>query len=284
MEEPVYVSSFTTDSGEPALKIWDAGQGFLRIDYFDGMQFWLDRKGTAIWALWPETLLIEDVASYLLGPVLGLVLRLRGVTCLHASAIAFGNFAAAFVGSEGAGKSTTAAALAHRGHPVVSDDIVALVEQDGAFFVLPAYPYLCLWPDSVKLLYGSGDALPPFSPTWDKRQLLLAENRLQFEETPLPLGAIFLLGERIADPVAPFVEELSPKEALMALVTGSYATNFLDKDMRRREFDLLGRLVTSIPVRRLRPHKESLRIGDLCDLIDKACDYLPQVHSHPLRP
>jgi len=272
---PVYVSSITTDSGEPALKVWKTAEGLLRMDYFDGMQFWLDAAGNRIWAVWPDPLLVEDAATYLLGPVLGWVLRLRGVTCLHASAVAFGRFAAAFVGCAGAGKSTTAAALARRGHPVVSDDIVALVERDGAFAVMPAYPYLCLWPDSVKLLYGSGEALPAFSPSWDKRQLRLAENRLGFEEQPLPLGAVFLLGERSLEPAAPFIEDPAPKEALLALVGDSYATNFLDREMRRSEFELLGRLVNRIPVRRLRPHKDSLRIGDLCDLIDKACEHLP---------
>jgi hypothetical protein len=241
------------------------------MDYFDGMQFWLDAGGTRIWASWPDTLLIEDAATYLLGPVLGWVLRLRGVTCLHASAVAFGGFVAAFVGCAGAGKSTTAAALARRGHPVVSDDIVALAEKEGAFAVMPAYPYLCLWPDSVRLLYGSDEALPAFSPSWDKRQLRLAENRLGFEEQPLPLGAVFLLGERSAEATAPFIENPAPKEALLALVGDSYATNFLDREMRKSEFELLGRLVNRVPVRRLRPHREASRIDGLCDAIEKVC-------------
>ena len=168
-------------------------------------------------------------------------LRLRGVTCLHASAVAFGRFAAAFVGGAGAGKSTTAAALARRGHAVVSDDIVALAERDGAFFVLPAYPYLCLWPDSVKLLYGSGDAPPAFSPSWDKRQLRLAENRLGFEEQRLLLGAVFLLGERSLEPAAPFIEDPAPKEALLALLETPTRPTSVDRETRKSEFELLGR-------------------------------------------
>ena len=141
-EISTYVSSTLLENGEPALQIWQIANGtLLRMEYFDGVQFWLDREGKTIWALWPNTLTIEDAATYLLGPVLGLLLRLRGVTCLHASAVTFDDSAVAFAGCEGAGKSTTAAALARRGHSVISDDIVAITERDGAFFVFPAYPY-----------------------------------------------------------------------------------------------------------------------------------------------
>ena len=267
----VYTSIFSTEAGEPALRIWKTAQGLLRMDYFDGAKFWLDEMGRTIWAVWPATLQIEDAATYLLGPVLGWVLRVRGVTCLHASAVAIHGTAVAFVGWAGAGKSTTAATLARRGHAVITDDIVALVERNEALVAMPAYPYLCLLPDAVKLLYGSNEALPAFSPSWDKRRLQLEENRLGFEQQPLPLGSIFLLGERSAEPDAPFIEEVAPKEALLALVANSYATNLLDREMRKNEFEVLGRLVNRIPVRRLRSHRESARIEALCDLIEKAC-------------
>ena len=121
----------------------------LHLAYSDGTQFWLDRKGAAIWAAWSERSSLENAISYLLGPVLGLLLRLRGIVCLHASAVAFDDHCVAFVGSAGAGKSTTAAAFAKLGCGIVSDDIVGLVERDGIFYVLPAYPHLCLWPESV---------------------------------------------------------------------------------------------------------------------------------------
>jgi hypothetical protein len=271
-EELVYASSHLAESGESALRIWKIANGaLLRLDYFDGVRFWLDSNATSIWAVWPSALSLEDVATYLLGPVLGLLLRLRGVPCLHASAVAFGGRAVAFVGAEGTGKSTTAAALASRGHAVISDDIVALLDRDASFSVLPAYPYLSLWPESVKMLYGPGKNLPAFSPSYEKRQLFLAENRLKFQEAPVSLGAVFLLGHRVANTTAPFVETLAAPEALVALIANSYATNLLDKNMRSREFELLGRLVTAIPNLRLRPHDDGSRMGLLCDLIQAQC-------------
>jgi hypothetical protein len=271
-EELLYASAYTAETGEPALRIRRIANGaFLRLDYFDGTRFWLDPVGTSVWAAWPATQSLEDVATYLLGPVLGLLLRLRGVPCLHASAVVFGDSAVAFAGSEGRGKSTTAAALASRGRAVVSDDIVGLVERDGSFFVLPTYPYLSLWPESVKMLYGPEKKVSSFSANYDKRQLVLAENRLRFQEKQMRLGAVFLLGERSADSAAPFLETLSPGESLIALVANSYATNMLDKDMRAREFEVLGRLLLTVPVSRLRPHQDGSRIGGLCDLIDEKC-------------
>lgn len=263
-----YASSFLLESGEPVLRVWQIANGaLLRVDYFNGMQFWVDAQGTQIWAVWPDSLTLEDATIYLLGPVLGLVLRLRGVTCLHASAVAFGDRAVAFLGDAGAGKSTTAAAFAGRGHAVLSDDIVALLERDNAFFVLPACPYLCLWPDSAYMLYGAGKTLPRLSPNDDKRQLSLAGNGLRFEEQPRPLKAILVLGERTTGTNAPLVERLRPQDNLLSLVANSYATNLLDVEMRAREFELLGRLVASVPIWGLRPHTDPSRIDQLCDLI-----------------
>jgi len=266
-EELTYVSSDLNASGEPALRISKMEQGaFVRLAYEDGTQFWMNRKREHIWANWPDTLSLENATSYLLGPVLGLVLRLRGVICLHASAVAFGERSVAFVGAAGAGKSTTAAAFAREGYGVISDDVVALSEQADTFQVLPAYPHLCLWPDSVHMLYGSREALPRIIPDWEKRRLMLGSQETRFESRSLPLGAVYILGERRPD-AAPLVEAVRPQAALLSLVADTYANKILDREMRAREFELLGRLVTTVPIRRIYPHTDAAKLKELCRVI-----------------
>ena len=269
----MYESSYLNETAEPVLRIWRIAPGtHLRLSYCDGTQFWLDREGVTLWALWPDTSSLENTTSYLLGPVFGLLLRLRGMICLHASAVTLQDRSIAFVGSEGAGKSTTAAAFVRRGHPAISDDIVALAE-GGDFRVMPAYPHLALWPDSVNLLYGSSHVLPHISPDWQKRRLALGHQVNGFEQRSLPLGAIYILGDRRADP-APFVETISDREALMALVVNSYATNILDREMRAQEFNIFSRLVSSVPVRHIIPHQDPARIEELCQVIQEDFELL----------
>ncbi len=266
-EALTYTSSHSAATGEPALRVWRVKKdAYLRIAYSDGTQFWVDRKRETLWAVWPENLSLEDTSSYLLGPILGLLLRLRGVTCLHASAIAIRERSVAFVGPEGVGKSTTAGAFAQQGHGILSDDIAAVIEREGAFYIQPAYPHLSLWPESVKMLYGTAEALPRFSPGWEKRRLALGDEGARFENRALPLGAVYLLGERRADP-APYVEPLPPQAALLSLVTDTYANKILDRELRAQEFAVLGRLVTMVPIRRVYPHLEATRLGELCRVI-----------------
>jgi hypothetical protein len=270
VEELYYVSSETDEHGEPAFRIWrTADRKFLRMDYGDGIRFWFDRGGTSVWCTWPENLTEGDAAVYLLGPILGLLLRLRGVTCLHASAAAFGRHAVAFAGPEGAGKSTTATALGRRGHAIISDDIVAIEERDGGFFVLPAHPYVCLWPESVEMLYGGQKTIPVFATTWDKGRLSLSEHNLEFQGHALPLAAIYLLGERTPAAQAPHMEVAPSRDSLMALIANSYGANLLEKEMRAREFELLGRLVARVPIWRLRASQDWSKIDDLCALIEE---------------
>jgi hypothetical protein len=267
-EELVYTSSYNDESGNPGLRIWKSTDDvFLHLFYYDRIEFWLERKGRAVWAVWPETSTLEDASSYLLGPVLGLLLRLRGVTCLHASAVALENRSIALVGAEGTGKSTTAAAFAREGHGVIADDVAALEECSVGFRVIPAYPHVSLWPDSVEMLYGSSEALPRFSAGWEKRRLSLGENGARFEKNALPLGAVYLLGERRPDP-APYVEVMRSQAALLSLVADSYANKILDREMRSKEFEVLGRLASTVPVRRVFPHSDAARLRDLCRVIE----------------
>ena len=281
-EELTYASADTNAAGEPALRIFKVDEGvFVRLAYEDGTQFWLDGKRKNIWATWPPESCIENTASYLLGPILGLLLRLRGVTCLHASAVAFEDRSVAFVGQTGAGKSTTAAAFAQQGYGVISDDIVALVEREGALYAMPAYPHLCLWPESVGMLYDSPEALPRLMPDWDKRRLTLGEEGTRFESRCLPLGAIYVLSERRPDP-APYIEAIRPQNALLALVADTYANKILDREMRAREFAILGRLVTTVPVRRVYPHEDPTRLAELCRVVREDLESLdlPGIAQH----
>jgi hypothetical protein len=266
-EELTYASPATNPTGKPDLRILRIGGGeFVRLAYADGTDFWLDRRREHVWAAWANTSSLENTASYLLGPVLGLLLRLKGVPCLHASAVAFKSQGVAFVGGTGAGKSTTAAALARQGFGILSDDIVALREAEDGIQVMPGYPHLCLWPESVEIFYDSAEALPRIVPDWEKRRLVLANEGMRFEKRPLRLAAIYFLGDRQPDQ-APFVETIRAQEALLSLVANTYANKILDRDLRAREFDFLSRLVETVPIRRIIPHSDSSRIGDLCRVI-----------------
>jgi hypothetical protein len=248
---------------------WKLADGaYFRLLYSDGTEFVVDRSGTRVWANWPEPLTAEDMATYLLGPVLGFVLRLRGVTCLHASLVAVGERAIALLGPPGSGKSTTTAAFATQGYPVLADDMAPLQDQGDTFLVQPTYPRLRLWPDAVRLLYGSPEALPCLTPSWDKRYVDLTQNGYRFQQKPLPLAAIYFLGEPSADPAAPFIETVPVRTGLITLVTNAYTTHLLDKAMRAREFELLSRVVAGVPVRRvMTPHADGDYLSKLCKSI-----------------
>ena len=268
-EVVTYTSAETNSAGEPALRILSVALGeFIRLAYYDGTEFWLDRKQAHVWATWPDTASLENTTAYLLGPVLGLLLRFRGVTCLHASAITIEDTSVAFVGVPGAGKSTTAAAFARQGFAILSDDIVALAESEGAFQVMPGCPYLRLWPESVKMFHDTPEVLPRIIPDGEKRRFSLGNVGARFENRPLRLGAIYLLGDRRPDP-APYVETIRAQAALLALVADTYGNHVLSRDLRAQEFGVLSRLVEKVPTRRVFPHKDSSRIGDLCQVIQE---------------
>jgi len=259
-------SSTLDEHGNPTRIVLELKDGsYFHYLYADGTEFVLDREGTEVWARWPAPLTLEDTVTYLLGPIFGFVMRLRGFICFHASAVVIGNSVTLFVGTAGAGKSTLAAAFAKLGHAIVSDDVAVIVDRGDYFLVRPAYPRVRLWGDSVHAFYGAEDSLPLLTPNWDKRYLDLTSAGHHFFEQPARLEQIYLLSERASE--GPLFDEISMSDKLIALVANSYATYVMDREMRRQEFELISRLLHSVPVRRVRPPSEMSRLDGMCKLI-----------------
>jgi hypothetical protein len=255
-------------SADPTFRLIEHGNGECHeLRYEDETTFVVNGAADRVWGSVQPPLTNEDLATYFLGPVMGFILRQRRVTCLHASAVELQGQGVVFAGDAGYGKSTTVGALALRGVPVMTDDIVPLELTQGEIRVRPGYPRVCLWPEAVENLMGKAEALPKLTPTWEKHFLPLDGVRGKFAGEKRPLGLIYVFAERSQETNAPRIEEMQPREALVELVKKTYMNWLLDRDRRAEEFDDLGKVVERIPVRRIIPHLDPTKIGALCELI-----------------
>ena len=259
----------------PAYTVTSLGGGaYFELRYVDGTRFIVPKAGDRLWVSHAAPLTMDDIAVYLRGPVMGFVLQCRGVTALHASTVCMSGRAIALCGTKESGKSTTAAALSLRGAPVLCEDIAALNEEDGMVQVEPGYPRICLWPEAVQALFGTRDALPRLTPTWEKCFLKLGNRSTKFETERRPLGGVYVLAPRVDENDAPRVEEMSNRQALLDLIQNTYMNWLLDRRQRAAEFEKLSRLVLQVPLRRIVPHLDPARIMALCDLIEEDVDRL----------
>ena len=265
-----YVSPYLDDDGQPALFVWLLANGaFYRFHYREGIDYVLSRDGKQLWIRWSNTVAEKDIFSYLLGPVMGFVLRLRGVVCLHASAVAVDRQAIVFVGDAGMGKSTTAMAMGQLGYPIISDDIVPIFETGGVTYAHPGYPRMRLRQPSLPMLSDLNPELPPFPKVEGQGRLHfdLTSEGYRVQSDPLPIGALYLLADRSDDTRAPYVEPVSSLDGMIDMVANTYVTRFLDINMRSQELRELSHLANQVEVRKVHPHREPSHLGALCKVI-----------------
>jgi len=260
----------TTPEGRPHKAIWRIPDTpYFLLEYFDGHRFVFNREATEVWCWWPADSTKADNLCYLLGPVIGILLTLREVTCLHASCVQIGEGCYAIVGAAEAGKSTTVAAFALRGRTIVSDDITTLERENGQVVVRPAYPRVRLWPEAAAVLQVPLGALPALTPNWDKRYLDLRGEGFAFARSPVPLQGIYVLQERGDEERRPYLEESSPRQRMLDLLANMYVAALPDEGRTAREFPLLHEIASQLPVRRVFPHSAPARLRDLCELIEE---------------
>ncbi|MPR32604.1 serine kinase [Salmonirosea aquatica] len=136
----------------------------------------------------------EDFALlslFTVSEALGCVLFQRGLLLLHASSVQVGQEAFCFMGEPGAGKSTTASAFVKQGAQLLSDDLTAIAfDKKNQPFVLPAYPQLKIWGNTVQGLGLDSARLVPVSEGINKFAMV---PDMDFPSKPVPVAQIYFL-------------------------------------------------------------------------------------------
>jgi hypothetical protein len=133
----------------------------------------------------------ESFHVYMLGQALSCALINQGIEPFHATAVAVNGAAVAFVGGNGFGKSTLAAAFVRRGFPLVTDDMLVVDEAGGRLLAHPGPPRLKLFPQIARRVLGVTDDLGAMNSETPKRILPLTGSSAC--PAPIPLGAIYIL-------------------------------------------------------------------------------------------
>ena len=216
----------------------------------------------------------ELIRLYLTGPVLATALHQRGLLVLHASGIAVGGGAVGFLGWPRRGKSTIAAVLHGRGHPLVTDDVMA-VEFLPAPYVRPGFPQFKLWPETAAYLGQDPIALPRLHPELEKRARRLNSG---FESESLPLSRLYVL----SDDGSLGVESLSKQQSVIELVRHSYFAERLSALGGAQEnFHQCGRLANGVPVRRLQRGTTLPDVSRLAELVESDLASAPASPGSP---
>jgi hypothetical protein len=247
-----------------AFSAWRSAEGY-RLRWEQTADYCLDLDGSSIRVIRNAPTSWDAVFALLVGPVARFLLRIRGIACLHASAVLMGDRAIVFAGDFRTGKSTTAAAFAKHRVRVLAEDIVGLSEEHGLPYVRPGYPRINLRPESMAALFPT--LFPELDTIWGKQYLDLRGQTGQFCPRQTRMGIIYLLSERLDDTRAPFVQHLTLQEALLALTANSFSTYLLDETILAREFQVFSKIVSQVPVRKLVPHVDISRLDDLVDLV-----------------
>ena len=247
----IYASYGLAQNDIPYLTIWkqyENREEFLVIRYTNGEEtafFVIDIDGNKVNVLYHPTILIDDVLTYFLGPVIGCVLRLKNKVCLHASVVNIKGKAVAFIGEKTAGKSTLIAAFAALGYPVLSDDIAVLFEKDKECYVELGYPRMRLWKNTIENLPNINiEGLKPVLSQIEKYYLpLYSEQKEQwnFQNKPLVLDKVFYLQPRNEEHLCQ-IKDCKAMEGFLKLKQNIYAEYMLEDDLKVKEFEVFGKL------------------------------------------
>jgi hypothetical protein len=231
---------------------------------FPGLARYLVRDGRTITVAPDPAIDPAALTLFTSGSPIAAILHQRGHICLHASAVAMRRGAILFVAPSGTGKSTLAAALAARGHRVVTDDIAAVHRTADGWGVAPGPMRLKLWPDSLGKLRIDPAPLPEVRPGLGKRLLSTA-----IDGTTQP-GIAAIIGLAIRNEGGVSIERLPSHRAIRVLTQNTYRRRMreavdggLDANFRN-----LASLIADVPCFEVQRSGREFALDALADAIE----------------
>lgn len=178
-------------------------------------------------------------------PILG---NHQGGLYLHGSAVAVpaektdadNEGVIAFLGLSRGGKTTLAGSFARSGFPFLTEDVIDLRLDEGAYMLQPKRSKLRLFADSARFLLGDDTNFD----NDDLKQDVEAGDALPFAKGQKPLRQIYLLGTDHSAPLS--IRRLSDQEALSALMPHAFILDVTDKARLRGHFGRMADLSQDI--------------------------------------
>ena len=211
---------------------------------------------------------VEEDALRLLvmGAGLGVLLHQRGLLVLHGSGVLLGQRAVGFLGGKGSGKSTTAMAVHQRGHPLISDELLAMqVADESAAGLLPSMSPVKLWSDSM-ISTGRDPSLATAVRSGLDKYYVSTPNMTR---EVLPLGRIYILGGGPCLSMKP----VSTSEAFFGILPHVYVsrfgTAFLQATGAANTFRLLNILLKTTAVTCLQRQKDLGQLAAIAQLVEE---------------
>ncbi len=229
---------WTLADGTVWTRFYRTTSGFLLR--FPGLaDFTVSPDGKAVVAYPARDVASQTVDHLYLNQVLPLALSRQFMLVLHASAVEIENFAVAFLGASGRGKSTLAASFSTSGFRFLTDDGLQMSEEEGGYIIKPSHPSIRLWGDSrAALIPESTKAAPPVAYTPKSR--LLADDEVAHCDVARPLRCMYFLGESNTDTVS--IAPISGRDAMIGLVKNCFLLDIEAREMLTHHFDQLSAL------------------------------------------
>ena len=233
---------------------------------FDGVGRYLVQEGREITIEPAPDCSEDDIRLFLLGSVMAALLHQRGLLALHGSAVEIGGGAAAFLAPIKHGKSTLAAAFEGRGYRVLTDDVCAILfDASGIPLVLPGFPQIKLWEDSVRQLERDLTSARRLTTRAAKFGVPLGAG---FAARPLPLRAVYTLSIDAVPGVT--ITPIRGKDKLTILIDNTYRFYFLEgASHTKRHFEQCVAVAKAVPVKRVTRPADRFLIEELVDQLQE---------------
>ncbi len=225
LPDPEFKLVFETEpplyDGKAELYVYEGPDRLFVFEFTGAARFKLSPTEILFEVLDPEWAFLTEI--YFLGIVMSSWLELNSTIALHASSVVIDDQAVAFVGLNQAGKSTLAASLMARGHPLLTDDVLAVRETAGSFEAYPGYPQMRMWPETARVFGLDPKSYPSVHREFDKVRVPIGTGGIGvMREEPAHLTSIFVLDRR-DDITKVRFEPTASREAMTHVLRTSFA-------------------------------------------------------------
>lgn len=210
----------------------------------------------------------REVRLFLLGSVFGALFHQKGLFPLHGSAVEVEDGCVVFCGASGLGKSTTAGTMVKRGYGFHADDICVISltgsGKDRTPVVLPAFPHLKLWENTLKKSGGDCSQYSRVKSNINKYSIPVPD---QFTGIPLSLKKIYILTPHEKNDIT--IEPITGMDKLIILKQNTYRLNYINgMDTQRVFFKFAAEVANQVKVSRVLRPRHNYLVNELVDALE----------------